>query len=246
MEKGTPFLQVEGLTKRYRRTLAVNGLSFNMAPGEILGLVGANGAGKTTTIAMLLNLVIPTSGLIRIFGLDPERNRRRVLERMNFSSPYVVLPHRLTVRENLSIYADLYGVKDKKNRLDALCRELDISGLFNRRFGELSSGQKTRVAMAKALLNAPELLLLDEPTVSLDPDGAEKMRGTLISYRERRGAAILISSHNMQEVERICDRVIIIKQGSAVAQGRPGEIISQYRRKDLEEVFIDIARRGEK
>lgn len=235
-------LEVEGLTKRYRHALVVDGLSFSIAGGEILGLLGANGAGKTTTIAMLLGLVTPTGGKIRIFGLNPERHRRRVLERMNFSSPYVALPHRLTVAENLGIYADLYGVKDKKKCLASVCEDLDITGLLKRRYGELSSGQKTRVAMAKALLNEPDLLLLDEPTASLDPDVAEKMRGCLLSYRDRKGAATLISSHNMQEVERICDRLIILKQGKKIAEGRLQEVISRYGRKDLEEVFIDIVR----
>jgi len=238
-------LHVEGLTKRYRRTLAVDNLSFTVDQKEIVGLIGANGAGKTTTMAVLLGLVLPTSGTVRIFNLDPARNRREVLERMNFASPYAALPHRLTVMENLVIYADLYGVKDKKEVLEALCRQLELSDLLNRRYGELSSGQKTRVAMAKALVNSPDLLLLDEPTASLDPDVAERVRDCLLSYRSRRGAAILISSHNMQEVERICDRVVILKQGRIAAQGTPKEVIARYGRSDLEQVFIDVVRRGE-
>lgn len=239
-------LQVEGLTKRYRQALAVDGLSFSVARGEILGLIGANGAGKTTTMAMLLGLVLPTSGKVRIFGLDPAGNRRAVLERMNFASPYAALPHRLTVMENLIIYADLYGVIDKKQVLDNLCRQLDISELLKRHYGQLSSGQKTRVAMAKALVNSPDLLLLDEPTASLDPDVAEKVRDCLLSYRRQRGAGILISSHNMQEVERICDRVIILKQGRIAVQGTPGEVIALSGHRDLEQVFIDLARGGER
>jgi ABC-2 type transport system ATP-binding protein len=245
MNPDKKILEVDGLTKLYRHVLAVDGLSFSISGGEILGLIGANGAGKTTTIAMLLGLVLPTGGQIRIFGLNPEKHRRKVLERMNFSSPYVSLPHRLTVAENLGIYADLYGVKNKKECLDSVSKELDISSLLKRRYGQLSSGQKTRVAMAKALLNEPDLLLLDEPTASLDPDVAEKVRGCLLSYRNRKGAATIISSHNMQEVERICDRLIILKQGKKIAEGSPKEIISLYGRGDLEEVFIDLVRREE-
>lgn len=238
-------LQVEGLTKRYRQALAVDGLSFTVARGEIVGLIGANGAGKTTTMAVLLGLVLPTSGRVRIFGLDPDRNRRQVLERMNFASPYAALPHRLTVMENLVIYADLYGVKDKRSILENLYRQLEISELLKRRYGQLSSGQKTRVAMAKALVNKPDLLLLDEPTASLDPDVAEKVRDCLLSYRSERGAGILISSHNMLEVERICDRVIILKQGRIAAQGTPKEVIALSGHRDLEQVFIDLVRREE-
>ena len=238
-------LQVEGLTKRYRQVMAVDSISFSVDQEEIVGLIGANGAGKTTTMAVLLGLVLPTSGKVRIFGLDPARNRRAVLERMNFASPYAALPHRLTVMENLLIYADLYAVKDKKEILDNLCRQLDISGLLKRRYGQLSSGQKTRVAMAKALVNNPDLLLLDEPTASLDPDVAEKVRDCLLSYRSQRGAGILISSHNMQEVERICDRVIILKQGRIAAQGTPREVIALSGHRDLEQVFIDLVRREE-
>jgi ABC-2 type transport system ATP-binding protein len=238
-------LEVKDLSKRYKKTLAVDRLSFEIGRGEILGLIGANGAGKTTTIAMLLGLVIPTGGRISIFGLDPKRHRRKVLLRMNFSSPYVSLPHRLSVRENLSIYADLYGVRDREKSLNEVCGQLEITELLGRRYGELSSGQKTRVAMAKALLNRPDLILLDEPTASLDPDVSEKVRSCLHSYREARGAAILISSHNMQEVERVCDRVVILKKGRSIAEGRPGEVISRYGLKDLEEVFIDIVRKEE-
>lgn len=235
-------LRVEGLTKRYRHALALDNLSFQVAGGEIFGLIGANGAGKTTTMAVLLGLVLPSAGEVRIFGLDPARNRRQVLERMNFASPYAALPHRLTVMENLIIYADLYGVPDKKATLESVCAQLDIASLLKRRYGELSSGQKTRVAMAKALVNRPDLLLLDEPTASLDPDVAEKVRDCLLSYRMRNGAAILISSHNMQEVERICDRVIILKQGRVAARGTPQEVIARYGRKDLEQVFLDVMR----
>lgn len=238
-------VQAEHLTKRYRTTLAVDGLSFTLAPGEIFGLIGANGAGKTTTIAMLLGLVTPTSGMVRIFGLDPVKNRRKVLGRMNFSSPYVALPHRLTVLENLMVYGDLYGVPNLRPRLDRLCRQLEISDLIKRRYGQLSSGQKTRVAMAKALLNEPDLLLLDEPTASLDPEVAEKVRSFLLSYRKEKGAAILVSSHNMQEMERICDRLVILKQGRNVMEGKPDEVISRYGHRDLEAVFIDVMRKQE-
>jgi len=242
MDKNARVVKVVNLTKRYRSTLAVNGLSFHIEPGEIFGLIGANGAGKTTTIAILLGLVTPTDGEITIFGLDPKRHRRKVLERMNFSSPYISLPHRLTVLQNLTVYADLYGVRNIRSRLDDLCGKLGISDLLKRHFGQLSSGQKTRVAIAKALINEPDLLLLDEPTASLDPDVAERVRSCLLSYREEKGAAILVSSHNMQEVERICDRMLILKQGKKMIEGTPASIISRYRTKDLESVFIEIAR----
>jgi len=238
-------LEVEGLTKSYRNTLAVDGLSFALAPGEIFGLIGANGAGKTTAISMVLGLVTPTGGRIRIFGLDPEKHRRKVLARMNFSSPYVALPQRLTVLENLRVYADLYGVPHPRARIDALCRQFDITDLRHKRYGQLSSGQKTRVSMAKALLNDPGLLLLDEPTASLDPEVAESIRGYLLSYRETRKAAIVVSSHNMQEVERVCDRLLILKQGKTVAQGSPREVLARYGSTDLETLFIAIMRKGQ-
>jgi ABC-2 type transport system ATP-binding protein len=237
-------LEVERVGKRFQDTWAVQDLSFTLHRSEILGLLGANGAGKTTTIAMLLNLVTPTAGRIRVFGLDGVSNHRRILARMNFSSPYVDLPHRLTVRQNLTVYGHLYGVPRLREKIVALCERLEIADLQDKRYGQLSSGQRTRVALAKALINDPEVLLLDEPTASLDPDVADKVRGWLAEYRTRTGAAMLISSHNMPEVERLCDRVVVLKQGRAVAEGTPGALLRRYGRQTLEEVFLHIARTG--
>lgn len=235
-------IRAEGLTKRYGEVLAVAGLSFTLSRGETLGLLGGNGAGKTTTIAMLLGLLIPDAGLIEVLGHDMATDRFAALARMNFSSPYVSLPHRLTVRENLRVYGHLYGVAGLEARIDRLAAELDLSGLLDRPGGELSAGQKTRAALAKALINAPEVLLLDEPTASLDPDTADRMRTWLERYRAETGAAIVLASHNMAEVERMCHRVLMLKRGRVVDQGTPAELIARYGRGDLEQVFLDIAR----
>ncbi len=235
-------IRAEGLTKRFGDVLAVADLSFTLHRGETLGLLGGNGAGKTTTIAMLLGLLIPDAGLIEVLGHDMATDRFAALARMNFSSPYVSLPHRLTVRENLRVYGHLYGVAGLEARIDRLAAELDLEGLLDRPGGELSAGQKTRAALAKALINAPEVLLLDEPTASLDPDTADRMRTWLERYRIETGAAIVLASHNMAEVERMCDRVLMLKRGRVVDQGTPAELIARYGREDLEEVFLDIAR----
>ena len=235
-------IRAEGLTKRYGEVLAVAGLSFTLHRGETLGLLGGNGAGKTTTIAMLLGLLIPDAGLIEVLGHDMATDRFAALARMNFSSPYVSLPHRLTVRENLRVYGHLYGVAGLEARINRLAAELDLAGLLDRPGGELSAGQKTRAALAKALINAPEVLLLDEPTASLDPDTADRMRTWLERYRAETGAAIVLASHNMAEVERMCHRVLMLKRGRVVDQGTPAELIARYGRGDLEQVFLDIAR----
>ncbi len=235
-------IRAEGLTKRYGEVLAVASLSFTLSRGETLGLLGGNGAGKTTTIAMLLGLLIPDAGLIQVLGHDMATDRFAALARMNFSSPYVSLPHRLTVRENLRVYGHLYGVAKLEARIERLAAELDLSGLLDRPCGELSAGQKTRAALAKALINAPEVLLLDEPTASLDPDTADRMRTWLERYRDKTGAAIILASHNMAEVERMCDRVLMLRRGRVVDQGTPEELIARYGRRDLEQVFLDIAR----
>ena len=237
-----PVIQVDDLCKHYGPVRAVDGISFIVARGATCALLGGNGAGKTTTIAMLLGLLLPTSGQIRILGEDIPRHRYRVLPRMNFSSPYMDLPQRLTVWENLTVYARLYGVRRIHERLATLGRELDIDGFFKRPYGSLSAGQKTRVVLAKALLNEPDILLLDEPNASLDPDTADRMRSTLTDYRDRSGATLLLASHNMSEVERLCDQVIMLRAGHIVATGTPRELIHRYGRKDMEEVFLDIAR----
>src|SRR6202043_3449882 len=237
-----PVILVENLVKRYGATPAVDGISFAVGRGVTTALLGGNGAGKTTTLSILLGLLLPTSGSVRIFGEDVLRHRYRVLPRMNFSSPYVDLPHRLTVRQNLVIYARLYGLPRREERIAELARDLQIEPLLDRPAGKLSSGQKTRVALAKALLNEPELLLLDEPTVSLDPDTGDWVRGYLEDYRGRTGATILLASHNMAEVERLCSEVLMMKAGHIVDRGSPGELIDRYGRTNLEEVFLTIAR----
>lgn len=237
-----PVILVDRLVKRYGRTVAVDGISFAVERGVTAALLGGNGAGKTTTLAILLGLLLPTSGAIRVFGEDVLRHRYRVLPRINFSSPYVDLPHRLTVRQNLAIYARLYGLPRHDERIAALAGDLQLGDLLDRPAGKLSAGQKTRVALAKALLNEPELLLLDEPTASLDPDSGDWVRGYLEAYRARTGATILLASHNMAEVERLCSEVMMMKAGHIVDRGSPDELIDRYGRTDLEEVFLHIAR----
>lgn len=237
-----PVIQVEDLTKRYGELTAVENVRFEVAEGATCGLLGGNGAGKTTTLSMLLGLLLPTSGRIRVLGEDMLTHRYRVLARMNFSSPYVDLPHRLTVQENLSVYARLYGLKERKRRIRQLAEELDIAAFLKRAYGNLSAGQKTRVGLAKALLNEPDLLLLDEPTASLDPDTADRMRSYLNAYKTRTGATMLLASHNMLEVERLCSDVIMMRTGKLVDRGTPAELLARYGQENLEEVFLDIAR----
>jgi len=237
-----PVIQVEGLTKCYGELCAVDNVSFDVTLGATCGLLGGNGAGKTTTLSMLLGLLLPTSGGIRVLGEDMLAHRYRVLARMNFSSPYVDLPHRLTVQENLSVYARLYGLKERQRRIQRLAEELDIAAFLKRAYGNLSAGQKTRVGLAKALLNEPDLLLLDEPTASLDPDTADRMRSYLNAYKLRTGATILLASHNMLEVERLCSDVIMMRTGKLVDRGTPTELLARYGQANLEEVFLDIAR----
>jgi ABC-2 type transport system ATP-binding protein len=237
-----PVVQVRDLVKRFDRVTAVNGVSFGVAAGSTVALLGGNGAGKTTTISMLLGLLLPTSGTVRVLGEDMLKHRHRVLPRMNFSSPYVDLPHRLTVRQNLTVYAHLYGVPHWRKRIAELAERLAIAELMRLAFGSLSAGQKTRVALAKALLNRPSVLLLDEPTASLDPDTADWVRRYLADYRDETGAAILLASHNMAEVERLCDEVLMMKRGRIVDRGSPRDLLARYGRQNMEEVFLDIAR----
>lgn len=237
-----PVIQVAGLSKNFGGLKAVDQINFEIARGTTTALLGGNGAGKTTTLSMLLGLVLPSAGTVRVLGEDMIRHRYRVLHRVNFSTPYVDLPHRLTVTENLIVYARLYGVADPRGRVRRLAADLGLEALMNRRTGGLSSGQKTRVALAKALLNEPELLLLDEPTASLDPDSADWVRGYLETYRARSGATILMASHNMAEVERLCSHVLMMRRGRIVDRGAPDELIARYGRRTLEEVFVHIAR----
>lgn len=235
-------IQVQKLTKRFAGNTALDAISFDVPTGSTVALLGGNGAGKTTTISILLGLLLPTDGTVRVLEHDMLTERYKVLPRMNFSSPYVDLPHRLTVRENLTVYGHLYGLTGMKARIEALAEELDLTRVLSRPSGNLSAGQKTRVALAKALLNQPDLLLLDEPTASLDPDTADWIRSYLEAYRARTGATILLASHNMAEVERLCDQVLMMKAGRIVDQGTPADLLARYGRGTLEDVFLDIAR----
>lgn len=237
-----PAIAVDRLAKIYRTTRAVDGISFAIAPGSIVGLLGGNGAGKTTTIAMILGLVSPTSGSVRVLGCEMPRRRYQVLHRMNFESPYVDMPMRLTVRQNLTVFARLYGVDDVAGRIGELAGEFDLIDLLDRQTGKLSAGQKTRVSVAKALINYPDVLLLDEPTASLDPDTADWVRGRLEDYRRAQDATLLIASHNMAEVERMCERVIIMKRGRIEDDDPPEVLLARYGRSNLEDVFLDVAR----
>ena len=217
-------------------------LDFALPPGSVTGLLGGNGAGKTTTIGMIMGLIEPTEGAIEVFGHDMAQARYEALGRMNFESPYVDLPHRLTVRQNLRIFGLLYDVADLEEKIEKLADELALGDFLDRPTGRLSAGQKTRAAIAKALLNDPQLLLLDEPTASLDPDTADWVRTRLESHRHTHNCAILLASHNMAEVERLCDRVLMLKSGVIVDDASPSALIARYGRATLEEVFLDIAR----
>jgi ABC-2 type transport system ATP-binding protein len=240
--KGSAAIEVVHLVKFYKATRAVDDVSFRIARGSVTGLLGGNGAGKTTTIAMIMGLVLPTSGRIRVLGCSMPEQSDDVLGRINFESPYVDMPMRLTVRQNLSIFGRLYAVENLRERIEQLAADLDLGEFLDRANGKLSAGQKTRVALAKALINQPELLLLDEPTASLDPDTADWIRQHLETYRKTRGATILLASHNMLEVERLCDRVIIMKRGRIEDDDSPDKIMARYNRATLEEVFLDVAR----
>jgi len=238
----TPSIEVRHLRKVYGEIVAVDDLTFAAPPGAVIGLLGGNGAGKTTTIAMIMGLVLPTSGRIQVLGHPMPEHSADVLGRMNFESPYVDMPMRLTVRQNLTIFGRLYAVENLRQRIEQLAADLDLGDFLDRANGKLSAGQKTRVALAKALINQPELLLLDEPTASLDPDTADWVRQHLQDYRKSHDATILLASHNMLEVERLCDRVIIMKRGRIEDDDSPDQIMVRYNRATLEEVFLDVAR----
>jgi ABC-2 type transport system ATP-binding protein len=238
-----PPVAVRALRKVYGAIVAVDQVDFTLRSGSVTALLGGNGAGKTTTISMLMGLVLPTSGEARVFGADMARERHTVLHRMNFESPYVDAPMRLTVRQNLEIFGRLYGVRDIKGRIIEMAGELKLTELLDRPYGKLSAGLKTRVSLAKALINGPELLLLDEPTASLDPDTADWVRGKLENYCRTRGATIVLASHNMAEVERLADRVIMLEKGRIIADETPERLVADFGRANLEEVFLAIARR---
>ncbi len=235
-------VEAEGLTKRFDEVVAVDQVSFTIAEGEILGLLGPNGAGKTTLIQMLVGLITPTAGTIRILGLDLAHHREKILSRVNFSSAYVSLPTSLTIGENLRVFARLYGVKEIESRIDHLLEAFEIGGVKNKLTRNLSSGQLTRVSLVKALLNEPKVLFLDEPTASLDPDIADKTRRLLRQIRSRTGLTILYTSHNMKEMEEISDRIIFLHHGKVLAEGTPQQVIGRFGRTTLEEVFLKVAR----
>lgn len=237
-----PVLEASGLRKVFGSFVAVDDVSFAIARGEILGLLGPNGAGKTTTIQMLLGLITPTAGAIRIFGMDLAREREAILQRSNFSSTYVSLPYTLSVRENLLVFGKLYGVTPLKPRVEAVIELLNLQDLANRQTKELSSGQLTRLHLAKALLNEPELLFLDEPTASLDPDTADQIRQLLKRLRAERQLSILTTSHNMAEMQEMSDRVVFLSRGRVLATGTPEDLIARFETHDLEELFLKIAR----
>ena len=235
-------IEVKKLNKIYDKIIAVKDLSFVINKGKIIGLLGPNGCGKTTTIAMILGLVKPTSGEVIIKGKNFEKERINLLEKMNFISPYVELPKKLTVEENLKVYAGLYGVKNVNEKISELVNELRLNKFLKKKTGELSSGQKNRISLAKALINDPEILLMDEPTASLDPDTGDFVRSFIEHYSSKTNVTILLASHNMNEVERLCDSVMMMKDGIIVDTGKSQELISRHGRKNLEEVFLKIVR----
>jgi ABC-2 type transport system ATP-binding protein len=238
----SPVLDVTDLSKRFGDFPAVDGISFSIKPGEILGLLGPNGAGKTTTIQMLLGLVTPTAGSIRMFGMDLSTHREAILRQVNFSSTYISMPQSLTVEENLWVVARLYGLSDIPRRVDEIVKKLEMEEFRTKVTRKLSSGQMTRVTLAKAFLTEPKILFLDEPTASLDPDIAEKIRALLKEERRSSGLSILYTSHNMREMEEMSDRIIFLQRGKIVAEGTAREIVTRFGQADLEEVFLKLAR----
>ncbi len=235
-------VQVNNLAKQFKNALAVNDVSFSITRGTILGLLGPNGCGKSTTIGMMLGLIKPTSGEVIINNQNIENNRTSLLEKMNFISPYIELPKKLTVEENLKVYGKLYGVKNLKDKIYNLMEKLNLTEFRSRKTGELSSGQKNRVSLAKALINDPEILLLDEPTASLDPDVGDNIRSFIEDFASNQNTTILLASHNMNEVERLCHEVMMMKDGKIIDKGKSNELISKHGRKNLEEVFLKIVR----
>tara|TARA_B100001996_G_scaffold375234_1_gene354908 strand:- start:4870 stop:5595 length:726 start_codon:yes stop_codon:yes gene_type:complete len=235
-------IKIANLTKRYKNALAVKGINFEINKGKIMGLLGPNGCGKSTTIGMMLGLIKPTSGSVTINGLDIENNRTNLLEKMNFISPYVELPKKLTIEENLKVYGKMYGVKNLKEKIFELMEKLNLMDFKKRQTGELSSGQKNRVSLAKALINDPEILLLDEPTASLDPDVGDYIRTFIEDFASNKKTTILLASHNMNEVERLCNEVMMMKNGEIIDKGKSADLIKKHGRQNLEEVFLKIAR----
>ena len=237
-------IEIKNLNKKYNNILAVKNINFNIREGSIVGLLGPNGCGKTTTIGMMLGLIKPSSGSVLINGqnIESEKNRTKILEKVNFISPYVELPKKLTVEENLKVYGRMYGVNNLQNKILDLMKQLNLLEFRKRKTGELSSGQKNRVSLAKALINDPEILLLDEPTASLDPDVGDYIRGYIENFASKKGATILLASHNMNEVERLCNEVMMMKNGEIIDKGTCNDLIKKHGRKNLEETFLKIVR----
>jgi len=235
-------IEIINLKKEYKNILAVKNVNFKIKKGEIIGLLGPNGCGKSTTIGMMLGLIKPTSGNVMINGLDIENNRTQLLEKINFISPYIELPKKLSIKENLTVFGKMYGVKNLENKIHELMEKFHLNDFKKRKTGELSSGQKNRVSLAKALINDPEILFLDEPTASLDPDVGDYVRSVIEDYAEKKDATILLASHNMIEVERLCDEVMMMKKGEIIDKGNINNLINKHGRKNLEEVFLKIAR----
>ena len=235
-------VEVKNIKKNYGKNEAVKGISFNIKEDEILGLLGPNGSGKTTTIGMLLGLLKPTSGEIFINGQKLQGNRIEILEQINFISPYIELPKKLTVKQNLIVYGKLYKINNINERIEFLSEKLRLEGLLNSITGELSSGQKNRVSLAKALINEPKVLLLDEPTASLDPEVGDFVRSFLEDYKKEKKISILLASHNMNEVTRLCKSILMMKDGIIIDEGNPEELINKHGRKNLEEVFLKLSR----
>ena len=237
-------IEVNNLVKQFKNSLAVNNVSFKINKGTIIGLLGPNGCGKTTTMGMMLGLIKPTSGTVFINGrnIENEKNRTNILEKMNFISPYIELPKKLTVEENLKVYGRMYGVHNLQDKISDLMKQLNLFDFKKRKTGELSSGQKNRVSLAKALINDPEILLLDEPTASLDPDVGDYIRTYIEDFASKRGKTILLASHNMNEVERLCHEVMMMKNGKIIDMGTSNDLINKHGRKNLEEVFLKIVR----
>ena len=234
---------VKDLSKKFKTFVAVDNINFSVDEGKTLGILGPNGCGKTTTIGMMLGLIKPNSGKVLINNLDINtKERNNLLSKMNFASPYVELPKKLTIKQNLEIYGRLYGVKDLEKKINEISLHLDLKKILNKKNGELSSGQKNRVSLAKSLINNPKVLFLDEPTASLDPDIGDFVRGYLERYKSRNKITIILASHNMKEVERLCDDVIMMKEGKIVDKGTCKELISKHGRNTLEDTFLKIVR----
>ena len=235
-------IEVINLSKSYKSKQAVNNINFKINENEIVGLLGPNGCGKTTTIGMILGLLKPTSGQVLINGIDIEKNKISLLHKMNFISPYIELPKKLTVKQNLTVYGKLYNIKNLNDRIDYLSNKLRLNNLLDKITGELSSGQKNRASLAKALINEPTVLLLDEPTASLDPETGDFIRTFLENYKKEKKIAVLLASHNMDEVKRLCGSVLMMNDGNIIDRGTPDDLIKKHGRKNLEEVFLELVR----